>query len=196
MQPNPILLVHGIDDSGSRFARLSSFLTENGLGPVLAMDIHPPDASIPMEAMAGQVASAVQTLLQTHSARQVDIAAYSMGTLAVRYYIQRLGGKTRVRRFVSLAGPHHGTLAAYLRENAGCRQMRPGSAFLADLNRDEDPWGRVEVFSFWTPLDLMIFPAGTSRLTGAKNRRFFVLAHPLMVSDPQVMQAAALALSK
>ena len=196
MAYNPILLVHGIDDTGSRFARLSAFLTENGLGPVYAMDINPPDGSIAMEAMAEQVASAVQMLLRTHSARQVDITAYSMGTLAVRYYIQRLGGKTRVGRFVSLAGPHHGTLAAYLRGNAGCRQMRPGSPFLADLNGDEDPWGGVEVFSFWTPLDLMIFPASTSRLPGAKNRRFFVLVHPFTVSDPRVMKAVAEALSK
>jgi len=160
------------------------------------MNILPPDGTLAIESMAEQVAGAVQGLLKEHSARQVDIVAYSMGSLVTRYYLQRLGGKAVVRRFVSIAGPHHGTLAAYLRNNLACRQMRPGSAFLNDLNGDEDLWGGVEVVSYWTPLDLMIFPAVTSRLARADNRRFWVLAHPFTVSDQRLMEAVVKTLKK
>jgi triacylglycerol lipase len=195
MKPNPILLVHGIDDSGNRFAQLYALLVQKGFGPVSAMNIIPPNGSIPMEVMAEQVAEAVEKLRHNNANIQVDIVAYSMGSLVTRYYLQRMGGKSLVHRFISIAGPHHGTLTAYLRDNAGCRQMRPGSTFLKNLNEDGDPWGGMEVFSFWTPLDLMIFPAVTSRLPRANNRRFCVLAHPLTVSDPRLMDAVIKALT-
>jgi len=196
MKPLPVLLLPGIDDTSKRFARLQTLLEQNGFNPVLTTQFIPPDGSISMEAMAGQVSKAVQGLMQTSQMEQIDIVAYSMGTLAVRYYLQCLGGKQVVRRFISIAGPHHGTLTAYLRKNAGCGQMRPGSPFLMDLNADEDPWGKTEVFSYWTPFDLMSFPANTARLPWAYNRRFFVLAHPFTVSDRGVMAAVLQALKQ
>ncbi|MCE1254737.1 MAG: lipase [Anaerolineae bacterium] len=189
MKQHPVLLVHGIDDNQQRLKRLRHFLIKKGLPFVFGMDILPPDASIGFEVMAEQVKTAAEDLAATANSHKIDIVAYSMGTLAVRYFLQRLGGKKWVRRFISIAGPHHGTYMAYLRQNRGCRQMRPGSSFLNDLNLEPLPWGQVEVFSFWSPLDLMIIPPGTSRLAGAINRLFWVPAHPLTVSDPHIMKA-------
>lgn len=188
-QPFPVLLIHGIDDRGIRFKRMQAAFEQNGIAPVVAMDIQPNDASIPLEAMALQVQAVVESLLQSSRAAQVDIVAYSMGSLAGRYFLQRLGGQRQVRRFIAIAGPQQGTYMAYMRQNVGCRQMRPGSAFLQDLNGDQDPWGAVQVVCFWTPFDLMMLPCTTSRLPGVYNRAFFVPIHPLMLSSPAVIRA-------
>jgi triacylglycerol esterase/lipase EstA (alpha/beta hydrolase family) len=118
-----------------------------------------------------------------------------MGALAVRYFLQRQGGGSLVRRFISIAGPHHGTLTAFLRQNIGCRQMRPGSDLLRDLNSDMDPWGVVKVFSFWSPLDLTVIPATSSLLNQSLNRAFIVGLHPWMVSDKRVIAAVIQTLS-
>jgi len=118
-----------------------------------------------------------------------------MGALAARYFLQKLGGKHIVRRFVSISGPHHGTVNAWLRPGAGCRQMRPNSRFLQDLNRDPDPFGEVEVFSFYTPYDLMILPSRSSILNGARNHAFKVWLHPLMTFDHKVIEAVARSLA-
>jgi triacylglycerol lipase len=189
MSLHPVLLVHGIDDSGQRFFKLQTHLLRRGFGRVVAMDIVPPDASIPLEEMANQVMQRLFQLRWETGFEKVDLVGYSMGSLAARYFIQRQGGKKWVRRFISISGPHRGTWAAYLRRNAGCRQMRPGSSFLKDLNGDPDPWGEVDVYSFYTPFDLMIFPGFFSRLHGACNRTFKVALHPLMVSNEDVIQA-------
>lgn len=191
MSAYPVLLVHGLDDTASLFRKMRAELQRRGLRPVHAMDILPSDGSISFEAMGLQVRAAAQALLQSSGAAKVDIVAYSMGALAVRQFLQRQGGRTCVRRFISLAGPHHGTLMAYLRWNIGCRQMRPGSAWLRDLNADADPWGEVQVFSFWTPLDGMVLPSSGSRLPHARLRTFWVWLHPWMVSDPRVIGAVA-----
>ena len=189
MKQPPVLLVHGIDDNHTRLSPLRDFLTRKGLRHVSAMDIVPSDASIGFEGMAEQVKAAAEQLAASAGSGSINIVAYSMGTLAARYFLQRLGGKEWVRRSISIAGPHHGTLMAYLRQNEGCRQMRPGSDFLRDLNHEPLPWGGVKVHSFWSPLALMIIPPGTSRLAGAVNRLFWVAAHPLTVSDRWIMRA-------
>jgi triacylglycerol esterase/lipase EstA (alpha/beta hydrolase family) len=189
MKPYPVLLVHGIDDNHTRLGRISTALLVHGFAPVSAMDIVPPDGSISIENMGEQVLNAVRQLQQTALSPKVDIVAYSMGVLAARHFLQRQGGQAMVRRFISIAGPHHGTLAAYMRQGKGVRQMRPGSALIQDLNNDRAPWGDVEVFSFWTPLDLTIIPASSARLPGARNRSFIVPMHPLMVYDRRVIAA-------
>jgi triacylglycerol lipase len=100
-----------------------------------------------------------------------------------------------VRRFVSVSGPHHGTLTAYLGRNAGTRQMRPGSRYLRQINAAEGEWGDMEVFSFWSPLDLVVIPATSSVLEGAQNRSFTVAQHHLMLSDDKVIEAVVQALA-
>ncbi len=189
MKPYPVLLVHGIDDNHTRLRRISAALQAHGFAPVSAMDIVPPDGSISIESMGEQVLNAVRQLQQTALSPKVDIVAYSMGALAARHFLQRQGGQALVRRFISIAGPHHGTLAAYMRPGQGVRQMRPGSALIRDLNNDLAPWGNVEVFSFWSPLDLTIIPATSALLHGACNRSFIVPVHPLMVYDRRVIAA-------
>lgn len=190
----PILMVHGIDDTGARFRNLKNHLQKKGFNHLETMDIVPPDGSLPIEEMAFQVAKKVESILSTLHSIQLDIVAYSMGTLVVRHFIQMMGGDRRIRRFVSIAGPHHGTLTAYLRQNTACRQMRPGSDFLKKLNQDRNWLQKVRVYSFLTLFDLMIFPCITSILPGATNRLFFSPIHPLTVSDPWVMDGVVRAL--
>jgi triacylglycerol lipase len=83
--------------------------------------------------------------------------------------------------------PHNGTWTAFLRANAGARQMRPGSRFLADLNADASILNRLPVTSIWTPFDLMIFPARSSLLAFGRSVRVGVPAHALMIRSRRVL---------
>lgn len=76
---------------------------------------------------------------------------------------------------------------AYLRGAVGTRQMRPGSRALRHL--DEQGWGAVEVHSLWSPLDLVVIPATSSRLDAAHNRAMPVALHPWMATDTRVLEA-------
>jgi hypothetical protein len=117
-----------------------------------------------------------------------------MGALATRYWIQRGGGQAHVRRYVSIAGPHQGTLNAWFLPLAGARDMRPGSALLRDLAGAG--WGDVEVHCFITPYDLMILPPRSGVLPHARSVRVFPVAmHRFMMSDRRVLAAVAQALT-
>lgn len=130
-----------------------------------------------------------------------DLVGFSMGGIVSRYYLQRLGGIDRVDRFVAISVPEHGTWMANLCPTKlwpcpGTVQLRPDSPFLRDLNRDADVLERLQFTSIWTPLDLMIFPAHSSRMTAGKNVTLWVAAHPLMVWQPNCLRAVAEALRR
>ena len=146
--------------------------------------------------MAEDVAAAVKRAQESSGQPRVDVVGFSMGALVSRFFIQRGGGKRCVRRFVSLSGPHEGTVFGALGWTQGARQMRRGSALLRELAADTEPYGDVEVFAARTPFDLMIVPSASAIIPTAKeNRTFNVPLHGMMVNDARVIGWVVQALS-
>ncbi len=98
-----------------------------------------------------------------------DLIGFSMGGMICRYYLQRLDGLRRVDRFITIGAPHHGSVLAHFINNPGCRQMRPDSDFIRDLNSDIATLEKVHFTSIWTPLDLIILPSDSSRTAASRN---------------------------
>lgn len=185
----PVLCVHGIWDTKRVFNPLAGRLAAAGWRDVEAIDLVPNNGSADLPELARQVDDAAQRLQERTGAPRIDVVGFSMGSLASRVWIQRGGGKARVRRFVSISGPHRGTLTAYFSGHPGAVSMRYGSPLLRSLEADPDPWGAIEVHVFRTPLDLMIFPSTSSRLPKSSERTFWVAAHPFMLTDGRVLDA-------
>jgi triacylglycerol lipase len=75
-------------------------------------------------------------------------------------------------------------------------QMRPGSAFLQDLNRDAvEILSRLQFTSIWTPYDLMIVPASSSQMPVGEEIVLSVPVHRWMVSDRCCLETVAQVLS-
>jgi len=183
--PHPVILVHGIDDTVARLRHLRKYLEAGGLA-VHCFNLVPNHGEAPLAELAQQLAGYVQANFAVQDG--IDLVGFSMGGLVSRFYIQRLGGIHRVRKFVSIATPHRGTGTAYLRNNPGARNMRPGSAFLQDLNRDVAMLRSLSFTSIWTPLDLMIVPASSSCLPVGQSVRVWSWAHPFLVRDSRVLK--------
>ncbi len=181
-----MLLIHGIHDTEVLFNRLRLRLQALGKA-VHCVNLTPNNGDAGIDTLAEQVGGFVDANFGKIS--QFDVVAFSMGGLVARYYVQRLGGASRVRRLITLATPHNGTYTAFLRGNAGARQMRPGSEFLRRLNSDAHMLNDIEFISIWTPLDLMIVPARSSVMPVGRNVRFAVAAHPLMVRSRRVLNS-------
>jgi triacylglycerol lipase len=188
---NPVLLVHGIGDTHRVFSTLAPYLGDRGW-PIHLIDLIPNRGEAGLDQLATQICDYVATHLGD---RPFDLVGFSMGGIVGRYYVQRLGGLLKVQRFITLSSPHRGTLTAYARQRPGVKHMRPGSSFLRDLNSTLEDLERVQFTSLWTPYDLMILPAHSSRLPVGQHRQIPALAHPLMLRDERVMAAVAKALS-
>jgi triacylglycerol lipase len=187
----PVLLVHGIWDTGAKLGTLRRAIEHRGR-VVDTIDLVPNDGRAPIRTLARQVAARVESLRSASGHARIDLVGFSMGALVSRTYIQREGGRQTVRRFVSISGPHAGTLDAHALPYEGARDMRPGSALLDDLASDPDPWGEVEVHVLYTPFDLMIVPPRSSELRGARSTtKIPVPLHRLMILAPRATRAVA-----
>jgi triacylglycerol lipase len=191
-QSNPILLLHGIWDTGAIFDQMSRYLRAKGHS-VYTLDLEPNNGDAPLEYLAEQVAVFAA---QTFGTQLFDLVGFSMGGLVGRYYMQRLGGIEQVQRFITLSSPHNGTLTAHGSFCSGGMQMRPNSSFLRDLNQDITQLNRINFTSIWTPLDAMIVPASSSIVPIGKQVLVWVPLHAWMVSDSRGILAVAEALAE
>lgn len=191
---NPVLLVHGINDTIAVFSKMAPYLSNMGWS-VHNFNLKPNNGSCCLGLLAKQVADYVD---QTFDARQpIDVIGFSMGGIVSRYYIQRLGGVERVQRFVSISAPNNGTWTGYLSGRLGCTQMRPDSEFLRDLNQDAvDILRRLNFTVIWTPYDLMIVPSDSSQMPVGKEVTVPVHLHSWMLTDDRCLKEVVKALSE
>lgn len=181
-----VVLVHGLWNTVNIFWQLRLYLEEQGWG-VHAVNLVPNNGDIGIEQQAYQLKTFVEQSLDSQST--FYLLGFSMGGLVSRYYLQRLGGLQRVRRFIGVAVPHYGSALAWFRWNTGGRQMRPGSTFLADLNRDMDHLSVCRPLSLWTPYDLLVVPAYHCRLPIGESQRLLVRTHNQMLWDDRSLTA-------
>ncbi|NDJ24770.1 alpha/beta fold hydrolase [Nostoc sp. B(2019)] len=192
-QRNPVLLVHGIDDTGAVFYRMADYLKQKGWS-VYALNLVPNNGEVGLDELAKQLANYVAATFAPE--QPLDLVGFSMGGIVSRYYIQRLEGIKRVQRFITISSPHKGTVVAYGSQRPGCVQMRPESIFLKDLNSDAAMLKQLDFTSIWTPYDLMIVPANSSQMSIGREVIVPVALHPWMLTDSRILAAVAEALTK
>ncbi len=186
---DPILFVHGFGGNGDRWATMVDRFEADGWSPdrlfTISYDSTKSNADIALD-----VRDAVDDIRATTGAAGVDIVAMSMGGLNTRHYMKFLGGAAVVDDYVSLAGPNHGTTTASLLclggGNATCNEMKPGSAFLAELNSGDETPGEATYGTFWSPCDSMVNPDSSVALAGATNTRVGCISHADFLTDPDV----------
>jgi triacylglycerol lipase len=188
VQNETTILVPGFSDRASFLRPLERALRKKGLDAHV-ISPQPSDGSVGIDVLAEGLAAEIDALFP--STQPLNLFGFSMGGLVCRTYIQWLGGLGRTRRLVTLATPHQGTYAAYLYNRPACFQMRPGSQFLADLNRDIDLLAQIYFVSIWTPLDLTILPPASSTLPIGEMAPILSPFHRTLVYDPRVVAVVA-----
>ena len=163
-------------------------LVARNLGPVYALSYGPPLASI--DEFADQVAAKMDAILEATGAARVAIVGHSMGGLVARAYMRRHGVQ-KVSLVMTLGTPHHGSVHAWLFPGLSPAQLRPGNAWLADLNRTEGAPAGIRVVSLWSWHDSMVAPQTSSRLAGAENVELAGIGHNALLGDRRVSALVA-----
>jgi hypothetical protein len=163
----PIVLVHGYFSNRGYFGPLVRALEARGVGPIFAPNFS--SAFTTIEEFVGQLAAEIERIAGQSGQPQVILVCHSMGGLAARAYICA-HGVGRVKKLITIASPHNGTVHARFAAGANGKQMMQASAFLAELCRNEGGHGpECGVTSIYTPHDNLVAPQDTSRLPWARN---------------------------
>ncbi len=150
----PVLLVHGFPSN--------SWLTwNNNMIPALEQDDYIIEKSLftidlgllgagNIKDFGQDICNKLQTIKTKTGATEIDIIAHSMGGLASRWCIQKLGGNKYVGKLIMLGTPNHGSLGFSWMQDISWQvpspqdvpweifQMLPDSDFLAELNYNEN----------------------------------------------------------
>jgi triacylglycerol esterase/lipase EstA (alpha/beta hydrolase family) len=191
--PAPVLLLHGVLCNAGAMYGLRGALLARHIGPVYALSYGPPLASI--DCFADAVAAKVDAMLGATGASRVAIVAHSMGGLVARAYLRRHGA-AKVASVMTLGTPHHGSAHAWLFPGTSLAQMRPGSAWLAALNRAEGAPPGVRFVSLWSWHDSMVAPQTSARLAGVENIELVGIGHNALLGDRQVYALVAAELTR
>jgi triacylglycerol lipase len=122
--PRPIVLVHGTGDNkdytwrvlGPELAERGycAFSLTYGVLPNAVLPNAPAVGDVvggltPVESSANELKSFVDKVLIASRTKKVDIVGYSQGTMVPTYYAKFLGGRDKIRNYVSLAPLWDGT---------------------------------------------------------------------------------------
>jgi triacylglycerol lipase len=192
----PILLVHGLGDNRSVFTLLRRSLRRRGFGRIRTVNYSLLTSDV--RTAARSLGPVVQELCEQTGYERVHVIAHSLGGVIARYYVQRLGGDARVHTLVTLGAPHRGTHSAQLVPLALCRQLRPGSALIGELERPA-PDCRTRFVAVWSDLDQVIYPKRHARLDHPDLDTHNVLVrgvgHTSLPADGRVARVVARALA-
>jgi triacylglycerol lipase len=187
--PRPVVLVHGLGATmNGNWSYHSPRLKDAGycvFALTYGVDArtrdwpYSPGGVVRMEQSSQGLAAFVDRVVAATGASQVDLVGHSEGTVMPRWYLERLGGRPKVGRFVALTPLWRGTNfagAATLRdlgESFGgsepildlvagfcgsCPQFARGSAYLNDLNADGEAIPGIEHTNIATRYDELVIP--------------------------------------
>ncbi|WP_043194370.1 esterase/lipase family protein [Streptomyces sp. NRRL F-2664] len=185
--PDPVVFVHGWNSDGSTWTTMADRFRADGW-PADRLHRWSYPTSRSNTTTASELAREIDRVLAATGASQVDLVTHSMGGLSSRYYLKNLAGDAKVDAWVSLAGPNHGTGAAYWCGGASCAEMRPGSAFLNELNAGDETPGTARYATWRSSCDGIVTPEESVVLDGALNTRTSCLQHTAFPTDAAVYQ--------
>ncbi|MBI2569028.1 MAG: hypothetical protein HYV63_18580 [Candidatus Schekmanbacteria bacterium] len=174
-----VVLIPGSMIVADFFAELRDRLEREGFRPVV---FQPPDLfTDSLEVGAQRIGAAIEAVRRTAGVDRVVILAECNGGVAARYYVERQGGNQFVARLVTFVSAHHGTEAVGVRWYPALADIKPGSAFLAELAGDWPAALDTTLVSIYFCDDEIMKPATTSRIPGAVN---------VEICDPEIRKRA------
>jgi triacylglycerol lipase len=168
-----VLLVPGTTITGDYFDTMAARLRADGFTPVVYE---------PADLLTGSLADGAAKLGEVIDARlratgesRLHVVAECNGGVATRYYLQVLGGASKVDQVVTFVSAHHGTwespVGSWVSGFQSLKDITPGSAFLGKLNAAPFPKG-LRFTSIYSCNDELMVPYTTSVVDGATNVNF------------------------
>ena len=185
--PRPVVLLHGLGARAQdnwryigprlKAAGYCVFAVSYGMDPRTRSWGYRPGGTLAAEQSAPEIGAFVDRVLRATGAAQVDFVGHSEGTVTPRWYLERLGGAAKVKRYVALTPLWRGTnlgLAERMRDSGGplssvvlggfanfcgfCPEAITGSPFLKDLNADGEAIPGIEHTNIATRNDELVKP--------------------------------------
>lgn len=192
----PIILVHGVIDNRSIFTVLRRSLRRRGFGRTYALNYSP--LIDDLRVVAERLAALVEEVCEQTGYERVHIIGHSMGGMVGRYYVQRLGGDSRVHTLCTLGTPHQGSIEARFIPWPVIQQLRLDGSIIEEFALPA-PGCTTRFIAIWSDLDQLVLPHRNARITHpdlrARNILVRGVGHMSLPVDRRVVHAISQALA-
>lgn len=190
----PVVLAHGLAADGTCMWALRKPLLDLGR-PTYAP--HLGRMMRPLEAYAELLEQALDRAVLEHpDAEGVDVVAHSMGGIALRQALRvRPDLALRVRRVVTIASPHAGTMPAQHIPMVEARSLFPGAAWLLELPSLRRLLPLAPITTIASRHDAVVYPHTTCSVEGATHHELDRVGHAELLLHPRVVDLVVGALT-
>ena len=185
---NPIILIHGLWNTADIFSFITSELDELGIeyfAPTLKHEYG-------MTSIIELTNRFNELILAKYGLeKEIDVLGFSMGGIIGRYWITKLNGFKRTRRFITVGSPHKGTLTSQLVPKypfKGISEMKINSIFLKQLSNYDYLLNDISCISFFTYWDIMVFPGWRANLNAGEKISLQIYKHKNLVRNPAAVK--------
>ena len=143
----PIVLIHGLWNNSEIFKQVFKKLDKHKVEYFAPTLLHK-FGMVSIKELAKSLDKEIVYNLGIET--EIDIVGFSMGGIIGRYWIKKLKGFKRTKRFISIGSPHKGTLTAQIIPKyplKGISEMKINSGLLNELSLENN-----RLNQFYSPL--------------------------------------------
>ena len=185
---NPIILIHGLWNTSDIFSSIIPKLDELGIEYFAPTLKH----KYGMKSIVELTYLFNELILEKYGIeKELDILGFSMGGIIGRYWIKKMNGYKRTRRFITVGSPHKGTLASQLVPKypfSGISEMKINSLLLRDLSKYDYLLSEITCISFFTYWDLMVFPGWRASLNSGEKISLKIYKHKNLIRNTDAVE--------
>jgi triacylglycerol lipase len=169
----PVVLVHGFGATVAVWTRLRQRLYAEGFSVVVMAEYNA--ARTDPATVCAEVAALCEAVGSTAASSGIHLVGHSLGGLVARWVAQCGHPAVRVDTLATIATPHRGSHAARLTRGGCARAMRPGSAWLGELDSRRLPEETLWV-NYYSELDVFV-PCSSARIASDRAANVVVPRH-------------------
>jgi len=178
---NPILFIHGFGGKAKEYRPIMKYLEERGINDFYEFNYDNKYGFSPIKVIAKELAEFIENNIKEKES--INIIALSQGGIIALAYL-KFYKNINVGKIFTICSPHKGSRLARIAKLPGLIDLQPGSELLRELE-DFGQKNKLNVYSLYTPFDLMVFPGWNARAKYGKRKIIFAPTHPVAFSWPE-----------
>ncbi|MCX6718305.1 MAG: hypothetical protein NTY81_01735 [Candidatus Staskawiczbacteria bacterium] len=178
-----IVFVHGIVGDKEQYQPIIKYLRKKGINNFYEFSYESRIGIHPIKVISKELADYIKKNIKEEN---INIISFSQGGVIVLAYLKFYKNKN-VKKLFTICTPHKGSKWAYMLNWPGFIDLRPNSQLLKELE-DFAPTAETNVYSIYTPLDLVVFPGWNAKPTHGKTKMVWAPTHSTAFWWPATMQ--------
>ncbi|MFA6189953.1 MAG: hypothetical protein WC711_00335 [Candidatus Staskawiczbacteria bacterium] len=182
----PILFIHGFGGDRKQYKSLIQYFKRKGINNFYEFNYDNKFGLAPIKVIAKELSEFIGKNIKEDTINIVAISQGGIIALAyLKYYLPEQASNIKVDKLFTLCSPHRGSKLARIINLPGLIDLQPNSNLLKELENFIQE-NKINVYSIYTPFDLMVFPGWNAKSKYGKNKIIFAPAHPLVFLWPSV----------